>query len=210
MQFLEVIEKVAEKSAPGRTPTFTEAHILKTLETLSTEEPVGRIRLSKTLGLGEGETRTLVKHLRNEDIITTSRAGIVLSEFGRKLLSELRTKLSEEIEVPQSSLTMGSNNIAVLVRNAADCVKYGLEQRDAAITAGALGATTLTFRDDRLTMPEVNEDVFRSIKSLHDMLIEELKPEEDDVIIIGSANNKQTAELAAKTVALNLLKSKSR
>lgn len=209
-KFLEVIERVSEKLAPGRTPTFAEAHIVKTIETLGAGEPVGRIRLSKMLGLGEGETRTLVRHLRNEDVIEISRAGIVLSKRGKNILSDLRSTFSEGMEVPRSSLTVGPHNIAVLVKEAADCVKYGLEQRDAAIKAGALGATTLTFKNDRLTMPGVDGDVFRNIQAVHDVLVEVLRPEEDDVIIIGSANNKQTAEFAAKTAALNLLESKSR
>jgi hypothetical protein len=39
------------------------------------------------------------------------------------------------------------------------------------------------------------------------MLISALKPSENDVIIIGSANEKRAAELGAKTAALELLKS---
>ena len=209
-KFLEMMEKVSGKLAPGRTPTFTEVHIAKAIETLGAGEPVGRIRLSKILGLGEGEARTLVRHLRNEDVIDVSRAGIVLSEFGKELLSNLRSRLSEEMEVPESSLTVGPYNIAVLVSDAADSVKYGLEQRDAAIKAGALGATTLVFRNNRLAMPGVSEDIFKNIQSFHDMLIAKLTPKKGSVVIIGSANNKRTAEFAAKTAALKLLKSKSR
>lgn len=208
-KFLQVIEQVSGKLAPGREPTFVDVHIVKAIETLGAREPVGRIRLSKILGLGEGETRTLVRHLRNEDVIDVSRAGVVLSEFGKELLSDLRSKLSEEMEVPESSLTVGPYSMAVLVKDAADSVKYGLEQRDAAIKAGALGATTLVFRNNRLTMPGVSEDIFRNTQSIHDVLAAKLKPEEDDVIIIGTANNKRTAEFAAKTAALKLLKSKS-
>jgi predicted transcriptional regulator len=208
MGFLEGVEKVAGKLAPGRTPTFTEVHIIKVLESLAEEKPFGRKRLSKILGLGEGETRTLVRHLRNEDLIHVSRAGIVLSELGKELLSDLRSNLSKEVEVPESSLTVAPSNMAVLVKSAAESVKYGVEQRDAAIKAGALGATTLVFRDDRLTMPEVGEDVFRNIQSIHDLLVAKLKPEEGDVVIIGSADDRWIAEFAAKTAALKLLKSK--
>jgi predicted transcriptional regulator len=209
MQFLQMMGKVVGKSAPGRTPAFTEVHVVKALETLGTEEPVGRIRLSKVLGLGEGETRTLVRHLRNEDVIEISRAGIVLSDLGEKILSDLRSNLGEAFEVPESSLTVGPHNVAVLIKNVADSVKYGLEQRDAAIRAGALGATTLVFRNDRLTMPGVSKDVFQNIKSIHDILVAKLKPGENDVIVIGSADDKRTAEFAAKTAALKLLRSKS-
>jgi len=151
----------------------------------------------------------LVRHLRNEDVVEVSRTGIVLSDLGEKILSDLRSNLSEESEVPESSLTVGPHNVAVLIKNVADSVKYGLEQRDAAIRAGALGATTLIFRNDRLIMPGVSNDVFQNIKPIHDMLVAKLKPEENDVIVIGSADDKRTAEFAAKTVALKLLKSKS-
>ncbi len=209
MQFLQMIKKVARKLAPGRAPAFTEIHVVKALEVLSTEEPVGRIGLSKILGLGEGETRTLVRHLRNEDVVEVSRTGIVLSDLGEKILFDLRSNMSEELEIPQSSLTVGSHNVAVLIKNVADSVKYGLEQRDAAIRAGALGATTLIFRNDRLTMPGVSKDVFQNIQPIHGMLVAKLKPEENDVILIGSADDKRTAEFAAKTAALKLLKSKS-
>jgi len=210
MNLLNLIEKIARKLAPGRSPIFTEVHIVKALETISVEEAVGRIKLSKTLGLGEGATRTLVKHLRNEEIIEISRSGIVLSESGRKLLSVLKSKIGGETEVPESSLTVGSFNVAVLIRDEAEAVTHGLEQRDAAIKAGASGATTLVFSHNRLAMPGISEDVFQNIWSIHDMLISKLKPKENDVIIIGSAENKLTAELGAKAAVLELLKSKKR
>jgi predicted transcriptional regulator len=210
MESLKVIEKVARKLAPGRSPTFTEVHIIKALETISGTEAVGRIKLSKMLGLGEGATRTLVKHLRSEGIVEILRSGIVLSDAGRKLLSVLRSKIGGEAEVPKSSLTVGSFNVAVLARDMADSVTYGLEQRDAAIKAGASGATTLVFSHNGLAMPGIGEDVFQNIESIHDMLISELKPKENDVIIIGSADDRLTAEFGAKAAVLELLKSKKR
>jgi len=210
MDLLNLMEKIARKLAPGRAPTFTEVHIIKALETISVEKAVGRIKLSKTLGLGEGATRTLVKHLRNEGIIEISRSGIVLSESGRKLLSVLKSKIGGKTEVPESSLTVGSFNVAVLIRDEADAVTHGLEQRDAAIKAGASGATTLVFSHNKLAMPGISEDVSQNIKSIHDMLISKLKPKENDVIIIGSADDRLTAEFGAKAAVLELLKSKKK
>jgi len=170
---------------------------------------VGRIRLSKELGLGEGTARTLVKHLKNEGIIKISKYGIMLSENGKKMFSDLKSKISEGIKVPQSPLTVGPFNIAVLVKGMARKIKRGLEQRDIAIKAGALGATTLVFSRNRLTMPSNEEDVFKSIPSIHDMLVSKLGPKENDVIIIGSGENKTSAEIGAKMAALELLKTES-
>ena len=207
MEALRVIEKVASKIAPGRTPSFIEAHVIKALEAISTGKGVGRTKLSEILGLSEGATRTLVRHLRNEGLIEVSKAGIAPSKFGEKVFSDLRSKMSEEMEIPRGPFTVGPFNVAVLIRNAAGSVKYGVEQRDAAIKVGALGATILVFSHNKLTMPAVSEDIFQKSPPIHDTLIAKLKPTENDVIIIGSANEKRTAELGAKTAAFELLKS---
>ena len=207
MEALRVIEKIASKIAHGRAPSFTEAHVIKALEVISAGEGVGRIKLSEILGLGEGATRTLVRHLKNEGMIEVSKSGMMLSKSGEKVFSDLRSRISEEIEIPESPLTVGLFNVAVLIRNAADSVKYGVEQRDAAIKVGALGATTLVFSRNKLTMPGVSEDIFQKTQPILHALISKLKPRENDVIIIGSADEKRTAEFGAKTAAFELLKS---
>ena len=206
MKSLDIIANVAGKLAPGREPTFLEAHIVKALRIIDAEKAVGRMKLSKILGLGEGVTRTLVKHLRKEGLVDVTKSGIALSESGRKLLSNLRSRIGKEIEIPKSALTVGSINIAILVRHAADAVAYGLEQRDTAIKTGASGATTLVFSGNMLTMPGTSEDVFQDIQPIRDMLISKLKPKENDVIIIGSADDKLSAEFGANAAALKLLR----
>ena len=90
-----------------------------------------------------------------------------------------------------------------------DSIKYGLEQRDAAIMAGAKGATTLIFTKNRLTMAGTEEDVSKSDPSILATL-SKLSLNEGDIIIIGSADEKIRAELGAKTAALELLKSKNK
>jgi predicted transcriptional regulator len=210
LELLKVIERVRGKVAPGREPSFTEAHVIKALEIIGGEEAVGRIKLSKELGLGEGVTRTLVKHLKNEGMIEVSKYGITFSERGKELFSDLKSKIGVEMEVPPTPLTVGPLNVAVLVRNMAHRVKRGLEQRDTAIKAGALGATTLIFSRGRLIMPSMEEEkVFRDVPHVHDMLVSMLGPEENDVIIIGSGENKTSAEIGAKMAAFELLRSES-
>jgi len=210
VSILEIVERVASKIAPGRTPFFTEAHVIKALEEVEAQGQVGRIKLSKELGLGEGTTRTLIKHFKKENLIIISKSGIELSEKGKRLFSSLRAEMSKEVEIPPSSLTVGTFNVAVLVRNVGSAVKYGLEQRDAAIATGANGATTLIFRDNRLTMPSVTEDVFKNTPAIRDTLLSKLQPKENDVIIIGSAEDKRLAEFGAKMAAFELLKSRGR
>lgn len=205
MELIQLIEKIAEKIAPGRSPLFTEAQVIKALEEIKDQKQVGRIKLSQTIGLSEGATRTLIKHLKRNGLIEISRSGIKLSEKGTKLHSSLRAEISKGIEIPPSSLTVGAFNIAVLVRDAGSAVKSGLKQRDVAIMMGAHGATTLVFHENKLTMPGVTKDIFKEISSIHTTMLSNLKPKENDVIVIGSAENKISAELGAKMAAFQLL-----
>ena len=207
MKALEIIAKVAAKIAPGRLPSFAEAHVVMALEDISSMGTVGRLKLSKDLELGEGEARTLVRHLNKERLIEISRSGISLSAAGRKLLSSVRAILSEQVELPSSPLTVGRFNVAVQVKGMKNAVKYGLEQRDAAITAGAKGATTLIFTKNRLIMPRTGEDVSEAGSSVG-ALLSKLNLKEGDVVIIGSADERFKAELGVKTAALELLKTK--
>lgn len=209
LELLKAIKGVSSKIGDGRAPSFNEAHVVKVLEIVGKYGTVGRIRLSKELELGEGATRTLLKHLKREGIVKGSRQGITFSEHGRKLFSDLRSKISEGFQVPNSPLTVGPFNIAVLVRDAAHGIKRGVEQRDMAIKAGALGATTLIFSQNKLIMPSSEKDVFEDVSSMCDILVSMFAPKENDVIIVGTGENKKTAETGAKMAALELLRSGS-
>jgi hypothetical protein len=184
-------------------------HVIKALEDINAQGTMGRFKLSKDIHLGEGETRTLVKHLKNEGLIEVSPSGISLSATGRKMLSGLRTLFSEQVEIPSTPLAVGLFNVAVRVTGMKDSVKYGLEQRDAAITVGAKGATTLIFTKNGLAMPGTGEKVSESGSSITTAL-SKLSLNEDDVIIIGSANEKIKAELGVRMATLELLKTKEK
>lgn len=209
MKILETVDRVAAKTAPGRSPSFAGAHAIKALEDISIQGTLGRLKLSKDLHLGEGEIRTLVKHLKNEDLIEVSNSGISLSPNGRKLLSRLRTLMSEPLEVPSTPLTVGPFNVAVRVAGTKDSIQYGLEQRDAAVIAGAKGATTLVFTKNRLVLPGTNEDIPKSNQSALASL-SKLGLNEGDVIIIGSADDRTKAEIGARAAALQLLKTRTK
>ena len=194
------------KIAPGPAPSFNEAHVIKALELIGTQENVGRIRLSKELGLGEGTTRTLLKHLKRERILKSSHSGISLSDNGKKLFSEMRTKLSASIDVPDCPLTVAPFNIGILVRDSAKAVGSGMEQRDMAIKSGATGATTLIFSGNKLSLPTGEKNLSESMPELHDELVTQFKPKENDVIIVGCGENRKVAEIGAKMAALKLLR----
>jgi len=206
INILATIDKVSRKIAPGRAPYFIEAHLVKALITIGSESPVGRAKLAKSLGLGEGSIRTLIKHLEKEGLIQTTREGMTPTGTGQRLVSSLMSRISSASAIPRSSLTVGGFNMAILVKDAASSVRAGLEQRDAAIRVGAQGATTLIFGRGKLTMPSVKEDIFKDAPNVREMIVSRLKPHENDLVVIGSAKNRLTAELGAIAAALETLK----
>lgn len=206
MKTLDIIDKLARKIAPSPFPSFTPAHVFMIIEAIGSNAPIGRTKLSKILQLGEGATRTLIKRLQKEGIIKSTKYGCVLTNFGKKIFSDLSSKVSEGLEIPPSQYTLGKFNVAILVKDSAKTIGYGIEQRDAAIKAGALGATTLIYVKEKFTIPGSPEDAFKNSPEIRKMLIERLKPKEGDAIIIGSANDEKSARLGAKAAALETLR----
>jgi hypothetical protein len=85
----------------------------------------------------------------------------------------------------------------------ADAIKTGIEQRDIAIKAGAIGATTLIFKNGIFLIPTTNFNALSEEPQIQKKLIESLHPENNDVIIIGSDHkSKKIAEIATKYAAL--------
>ena len=202
MEIFAVIEKVAAKTASGRQLAYTAAHVLKALELVS-EKSIGRATLGRLLGLGEGTTRTMIKHLREAGMIRVNRRGISLAELGEQVLTQLHGMIAKGVEAPKGEHTVGEHNYAVLVKGASDNVRLGIEQRDAALVAGAKGATTLLYDGVHFQMPGIETPLDPSFTRF---LVDRLKPEANDVIIIGTASTLSAAEIGAKTAALELLK----
>ena len=87
----------------------------------------------------------------------------------------------------------------VLPKQFGFAIKSGIEQSDAAIKMGATGATTLLFKDDKFVIPGTNYDSLAKEPYKARLLVEKLRPEDGDVLIIGSVTeNQRTAELAAR------------
>jgi hypothetical protein len=72
-----------------------------------------------------------------------------------------------------------------------------LEQRDAAVKAGAKGATTIIFKSGRLVIPSVSDDLSRDYPKTVERLVSLLQPEENDVIVVAGADSLELAEYGA-------------
>ena len=201
MQSLSILRQVVTKLAPGRSPSYTEAHVLKAMELMKARDSIGRQQLARELRLGEGIIRTLVARMKRLELLDTSRGGMSLTKAGQDVLLGVNELLSVS-EIPVTPLTVGQRNHAILIKGAARGVRNGLEQRDAALIAGAQGATTLICERGRLLMPGM-EDYLDP--TMIEFIEETLSPSDGDAVIIGSSDDAYMAEIGAISAALKLL-----
>ncbi len=203
MELLSILRQAVAKLAPGRSPSYTEAHVLKALELLEVGDGIGRQQLARELRLGEGIIRTLVARMKRLELLDTSRKGMSLTSAGHDVMMGFNEFFSAS-EFPVTPLTVEQRNHAILVRGAARTIRNGIEQRDAALIAGAKGATTLIHEGGRLLMPgmedQLNPTIIYNIERA-------MNPSDGDVVIIGSSDDAFLAEIGAKSAALKLLES---
>ena len=81
-----------------------------------------------------------------QDLIETSRIGTKMSVKGNRIFSHILSSVPRECALPKCSVALGRYNYAVLLKQLSFAVKSGIEQRDAAIKMGALGATHYSIR----------------------------------------------------------------
>jgi len=205
MTLKKLLEGLVGERAPGPSPSFSLFHLIKALELTAQEGPIGRGKLSKRLGIGEGATRTLIDRLNNEGIIKTSKLGCSLTRKGEKVWNQFQSIFSKKVKLEKSKLTLADCNIAVLIKGCGDQVKTGVEQRDAAVLTGAKGATTLLFKNQRLIQPGISENLARDFPAAFDQITKRLRLEDNDAVVVGSANTWDKAEYGALAAAWTLI-----
>lgn len=200
--YVRALEKVASRYAPSRALSFDVVHVFVALQLIEDGGRTSREAMASGLALGDGSVKTLVKHLKMNGLVQTTNGGTKMTTKGKGICDGLLTAMPAEMSLPRCSVALGKFNYAVLVKEFGFAVRSGIEQRDAAIKMGAVGATTLLFRDEKFVMPATSQDSLKKEPHVRKMMVEKLVPEEGDLVIIGSAENEKTAELAAKSAAL--------
>ncbi len=201
--FRHFLEEMAKEKAPGPSPTFSVFHLLLAIE-LVAENPIGRGRLAQNLGVGEGVIRTILGRLTDAGLIKTSKAGCELTKRGFGIWKEY-SSIVRKIEIGRNELTDASHTYAILIKNHGHRLKSGMEQRDAAVIAGAKTATTMLYKDGRLNIPSVTENAEKDFPKASDKVLKLLKPVENDAIIIVGADNQAKAIYATMAAAWALL-----
>lgn len=196
-----------EGAARGPSPSYTPAHLLRAILTIGEKVTVGRQALAVEIGLGEGAIRTIIKKLKHEGYLRTGASGCSLTKKGAGLYRQLRSTISKSLLLDSTPLTVGSKQVAILIRGAVKKVRGGIEQRDAAVKAGASGATTYTLIRSKFQISGGSEDCERDFPSAAwEKLRKALRPHNGDIVILCGSRDYKTSEVGALSAALTLLR----
>jgi len=188
----------------GAAPSFSEAHLVRALLMLNSGR-VGRKNLVKILGVGEGSVRTIIKRLKGDGLIKSSKQGHELTEKGRETVENYLNKFSMpgEFEASDLSINLGEFSSIVIVHRASNKFGSGIEQRDIARDAGATSIAILLYREGILEFPTPEARLSQFPDSEKELEKMELK--EGDIVVISFGKSRASAENGAVAVALQLM-----
>ena len=199
---IQLLQNIVSRKGSSKVLTFSIPHVFKAIQILSKENYVSRATFCKEIHLGEGAVKTLISHLKEFELVDSTKSGTFLTNKGKKLVEKISEGIPAECELGKTKLFESKFNHAILLRNFEDIIKTGLEQRDYSIMYGAEGAATVIFRDNKFTFPGDENDCFENDKKTKKTLEENLGPKKGDVVIISSSNDPFVSEIAAKNSAL--------
>jgi predicted transcriptional regulator len=197
------------EAADGRVaPAFKPHHAAVGLIMIAREQPLGRYELCEKMSIGEGSVRTLLKRLTEADYIEPEgKQGQRLTTNGKRLFDEVSRDVPIGLMLDIPRLVMYEHAYANLVRNKAAKVTDGVRQRDEAIIQGGYGkagATTLVQRNIRLVMPPDDFHILVAYEPETLLIIESLRPENNDVVVIGSADDPNLAREVSMAAVMTL------
>jgi hypothetical protein len=198
------MQQIAEKKAPGPSTTFTIFHIFYALELMS-QKPLGRNKLAEKLNVGDGAVRTIISRLREAELIDTSKEGCHLTAKGCEVWHQFEEIFPKRVDLPKSELTASEFNHAFLVKNCGQKVDSGIDQRDAAIIAGARKALVIVYKKGHLCITSVSECLEKDYPKAATQILSSLAPQENDVVIVASADTALKAKRGAFAASWSLI-----
>jgi predicted transcriptional regulator len=179
---------------------FNIGHILLTL--FYAEEGLSRARLQELLGLGEGSVRSIIRYMKKHELVSTSKAGSILTRKGMNIIRKIRVLVPKICRISLEYLSVGKVNYAALLRGVK--ISEILKVRDMVVRFGGTGAVFLFYKEGRVEIPYVVEDL-KSVSNRDYAKICEIDPQEGDSIIIVGGEDKSSALKALSSVLLELL-----
>ncbi|MFA7080722.1 MAG: DUF4443 domain-containing protein, partial [Candidatus Bathyarchaeia archaeon] len=149
--------------------------------------------------------RTIINRLKEAGLIETSKEGCLLTERGLDTWRQFEEFFPVRVDLPKSELSTSDFNYAFLVKNCGQKVQSGIDQRDAAIIAGARKAMVVVYRNGHLSIESVSDNIAEQYPEAASQILKELKPQDNDVIIVAGAETKLKAKRGAFAASWSLL-----
>lgn len=208
-EVLKVLAKVIEEDET-RPKSFHIGHVVLAIFELDREKPISREKLSNLLGLGGGAIRSLLTRLNLNHLVSITYHGIRLRGIGIESNKKLREAIGGPFEVSLEYLGVDTYNVVFIIRGIEKERFKPLEIRDLVVKFGGTGATLCVYREGKIEVPFVVDDLFK--QSPHDYyVIKKLGLNEGDLILIVSAPSLVSAKVsgaAAIATALQRIEQK--
>lgn len=183
-------------SVSGALHAFSKLDLIRAVYLIRIKLRVSRKEISSILEIGEGSTRTLLDSLRAANTVRVSLFGCELSKSGLREVDEIFDSFEPVGHLPSSSLTFDKQSYCIIARRATGRIASGVVQRDAALLAGALGATVLIYKNGCFNFPQADKGT-----CIDDSLIVALRARNDfnegDAIILSFAEGVRERERGA-------------
>ena len=170
---------------------------------LEREGPIGRYRLTPMLNISEGRVKGMLRRMRDKGYLKAGKAGCRITDEGKRKLKEwLRSRNILNIrEIDASPLKVGPKSILIHVHGKAHRIRMGVEQRDVAVRAGALGAVNMVFKAGVLSIPPIYPNLEEALPNFTKEIVQTFKPRDGDVLIITFSENLYKSLEASLSVA---------
>ncbi|MFW9850155.1 MAG: DUF4443 domain-containing protein [Candidatus Thorarchaeota archaeon] len=208
MSWLQEILDLAQPADRKVSPTFGPHHVAVALMMIGREQPLGRYELRDRMSIGEGSTRTLIKRLSEAGYITAEgKQGQKLTQKGQDLFERISEDVPLGLSLNLGELVVHSYAFANLVKGRAYLITDGVRQRDEAIIQGGYGqagATTLVQKNGLLVMPPDDYNILLEYEDEALLIMESLRVEDDDVVVIGSAADANLAREVSMAAVMTM------
>ena len=202
-QQIRTLQNIVTRKGSSKVLTFSAPHVLKSIFCLLNQRYVSRASFCREIHLGEGAVKTLISHLKEYEIADSIKSGTFLTKKGVRLAVQFRKAMPSQCFIKKCHVTNGKYNYAILLKKEyVSDIGNGMKQRDYAVLYGASDSLTLIFKDEEFVFPGDGVICFADEPETREVLIEKLKPEEEDVIIMTSADDKFVAEISAINTVL--------
>jgi predicted transcriptional regulator len=200
----QLMQEISGKKALGPSTTFTIFHVFYSLE-LMAQKPIGLNKLAEQLQIGNGVIRTLISRLREAELIDPAKSGCRLTEKGRTVWGQFEANFAQQAVLEKSEIIRSEFNHVFLVKNLGDKLHSGIEQRDAAIVAGAITALIIVYHSGRLCIQSITEDLAELYPRAAKNILERIQPQENDVIVVAEAESALKAKRGAFAASWSLV-----